>query len=233
MPLRLEVKKKFSCVSDRVKCVDVHPTEPWVLASLFNGHVCLWNYTTQVCVWWGVGGGGEHVNREGSLALCLICYKTFNASFMIHSTFTTIPLRSHISPNPQALIKDIEIGELPVRVAKFIARKQWVICGSDDMMLRVYNYNTSGIRWDGVVRSEGGREAGRKEERKEGNETGGLLLLLLLCCWGGVCVILNGWFVWMFSDVSCYRQSEGMGGASGLHPPHRCAPYPPLCHLLL
>ena len=29
-----------------------------------------------------------------------------------------------------------------VRIAKFIARKQWMICGADDMMLRVYNYNT-------------------------------------------------------------------------------------------
>jgi coatomer subunit beta' len=44
----------------------------------------------------------------------------------------------------QALAKDIEVGELPVRIARFIARKQWIICGADDMMLRVYNYNTSG-----------------------------------------------------------------------------------------
>jgi hypothetical protein len=29
-----------------------------------------------------------------------------------------------------------------VRTARFIARKQWVICGADDMLIRVYNYNT-------------------------------------------------------------------------------------------
>ena len=29
-----------------------------------------------------------------------------------------------------------------VRAAKFIARKQWVVCGADDCFLRVYNYNT-------------------------------------------------------------------------------------------
>lgn len=29
-----------------------------------------------------------------------------------------------------------------VRSAKFIARKQWMVCGADDMQLRVYNYNT-------------------------------------------------------------------------------------------
>ena len=29
-----------------------------------------------------------------------------------------------------------------VRAAKFVARKQWVVCGADDMYIRVYNYNT-------------------------------------------------------------------------------------------
>lgn len=29
-----------------------------------------------------------------------------------------------------------------VRSAKFIARKQWIVAGADDMFIRVYNYNT-------------------------------------------------------------------------------------------
>ena len=29
-----------------------------------------------------------------------------------------------------------------MRTAKFVARKQWIVCGSDDMFVRVYNYNT-------------------------------------------------------------------------------------------
>ena len=36
--------------SDRVKCVDLHPVEPWVLSSLYNGHVHVWNYETQTSV---------------------------------------------------------------------------------------------------------------------------------------------------------------------------------------
>ena len=32
--------------------------------------------------------------------------------------------------------------EVPVRCAKFIVRKQWIVAGTDDMHLRVYNYNT-------------------------------------------------------------------------------------------
>eukprot|EP00510_Aplanochytrium_minuta_P002282 CAMPEP_0184013508 /NCGR_PEP_ID=MMETSP0954-20121128/5059_1 /TAXON_ID=627963 /ORGANISM="Aplanochytrium sp, Strain PBS07" /LENGTH=994 /DNA_ID=CAMNT_0026293719 /DNA_START=171 /DNA_END=3152 /DNA_ORIENTATION=+ len=47
MPLRLEIKKKLSSRSDRVKSVDIHPTEPLVLSSLYSGHIFIWNYETQ------------------------------------------------------------------------------------------------------------------------------------------------------------------------------------------
>ena len=29
-----------------------------------------------------------------------------------------------------------------MRTAKFVARKQWVVAGADDMFVRVYNHNT-------------------------------------------------------------------------------------------
>ncbi len=38
MPLRLDVRKKLSSRSDRVKAIDLHPTEPWICASLYNGN---------------------------------------------------------------------------------------------------------------------------------------------------------------------------------------------------
>ena len=88
MPLRLDIKKKLSCRSDRVKSVDFHPTEPWVLSGLYSGNLFLYDYNTQ------------------------------------------------------ALIKQVEVGMLPVRNAKFVARKQWIIAACDDMSLHVYNYNT-------------------------------------------------------------------------------------------
>ena len=40
------------------------------------------------------------------------------------------------------LIKSFELCQVPVRCAKFISKKQWFIAGTDDMHLRVYNYNT-------------------------------------------------------------------------------------------
>lgn len=46
MPLRLDIKRKLTARSDRVKCVDQHPSEPWLLCSLYNGDVNIWNYET-------------------------------------------------------------------------------------------------------------------------------------------------------------------------------------------
>ncbi|XP_045535444.1 coatomer subunit beta' [Papilio machaon] len=46
MPLRLDIKRKLTARSDRVKCVDQHPTEPWLLCSLYSGDVNIWNYET-------------------------------------------------------------------------------------------------------------------------------------------------------------------------------------------
>jgi len=88
MPLRLDIKKKLSASSERVKSVDLHPTEPWVLAALYSGNVMIWDY------------------ESGSL------------------------------------VKSFEVSDLPVRCAKFVARKQWFVAASDDMRFRIFNYNT-------------------------------------------------------------------------------------------
>ncbi|APA13899.1 hypothetical protein sscle_11g086690 [Sclerotinia sclerotiorum 1980 UF-70] len=75
--------------SERVKGIDFHPVEPWILTTLYSGHVYIWSYETQ------------------------------------------------------AIVKTFELTDVPVRAGRFIARKNWIVCGSDDFQLRVYNYNTS------------------------------------------------------------------------------------------
>ena len=32
------------------RCVDVHPSEPWIVCSLYSGHVYIWNYQTSALV---------------------------------------------------------------------------------------------------------------------------------------------------------------------------------------
>lgn len=44
MPLRLDIEKKLHQRSERVKCVDIHPTEPWVLATMYDGRVFIYDY---------------------------------------------------------------------------------------------------------------------------------------------------------------------------------------------
>ena len=50
MPLRLDVKRKLLARSERVNSVDLHPTSPWILVSLCNGNVHIWNYENQQLV---------------------------------------------------------------------------------------------------------------------------------------------------------------------------------------
>ncbi|BBG99004.1 Coatomer, beta' subunit [Prunus dulcis] len=47
MPLSLTIEKEFAQNSERVKSVDQHPTEPWILVSLYSGTLCIWNYQSQ------------------------------------------------------------------------------------------------------------------------------------------------------------------------------------------
>jgi hypothetical protein len=39
-------------------------------------------------------------------------------------------------------LKSFEASDLPARTGKFIARKNWFIVGTDDLHLRIFNYNT-------------------------------------------------------------------------------------------
>ncbi|KAJ5711341.1 hypothetical protein N7488_005497 [Penicillium malachiteum] len=87
--MRLDIKRQLFARSERVKGIDFHPTEPWILTTLYSGHVYIWSYETQ------------------------------------------------------SIIKTFELTDVPVRAGRFVARKNWIVCGSDDFQLRVYNYNTS------------------------------------------------------------------------------------------
>lgn len=48
MPLSLDMK--LLALSDRIKYLDLHSVKPWMLVSLCNGNVYIWNYETQQMV---------------------------------------------------------------------------------------------------------------------------------------------------------------------------------------
>jgi coatomer subunit beta' len=48
--MRLDVKRQLFARSERVKGIDFHPTEPWILTTLYSGHVNIWSYISQSIV---------------------------------------------------------------------------------------------------------------------------------------------------------------------------------------
>lgn len=42
----------------------------------------------------------------------------------------------------QTEVRSITVAEAPVRAGRFIARRNWIVVGSDDFRIRVFNYNT-------------------------------------------------------------------------------------------
>ncbi|RMZ87728.1 hypothetical protein DV736_g5039, partial [Chaetothyriales sp. CBS 134916] len=48
--MRLDVKRQLFARSERVKGIDFHDTEPWILTTLYNGHAHIWSYETQAVI---------------------------------------------------------------------------------------------------------------------------------------------------------------------------------------
>ncbi|CRK40579.1 hypothetical protein BN1723_004831 [Verticillium longisporum] len=48
--MRIDVKRQLFARSERVKGIDFHPQEPWILTTLYSGHVYIWSYETQQIV---------------------------------------------------------------------------------------------------------------------------------------------------------------------------------------
>ncbi|KAG2732842.1 hypothetical protein G9P44_003832 [Scheffersomyces stipitis] len=48
--MKLDVVKQFSTRCDRVKGIDFHPSEPWILTTLYNGKIEIWSYATNTLV---------------------------------------------------------------------------------------------------------------------------------------------------------------------------------------
>lgn len=120
-----------------------------MLASLYNGSVCVWNHETQVSI---------SIDAFNIYSDYIVLLKGIILFIFLWQT----------------LVKTFEVCDLPVRASKFVARKNWVITGAvsinisykytrialvfmhiygvlnifslfflqDDMQIRVFNYNT-------------------------------------------------------------------------------------------
>lgn len=46
--VRHELMRRYACRVHR--SVELHPTEPWILANLYSGNIYIWNYVTSMLV---------------------------------------------------------------------------------------------------------------------------------------------------------------------------------------
>ncbi|KAJ2005827.1 Coatomer subunit beta' [Coemansia thaxteri] len=132
--------RKLSARSGRVKSVDMHPTEPWVLASLYGGQVHIWNHETQAQV------------------------KTFEVSDLPVRAAKFIARKNWIitgSDDMQLRVYNYNTHE---RVAAFDAHQDYIRCiavhptlpyvltGSDDMSIKLWDWDKN---WKCIQMFEG------------------------------------------------------------------------------
>ena len=64
------MKTQFETKSNRVKAVAFHPTRPWVLASLHNGIIQLWDYRLKFLLDQFDQHQGLHSRRKSLVMSC-------------------------------------------------------------------------------------------------------------------------------------------------------------------
>jgi coatomer subunit beta' len=119
-----KIQRQLFARSERVKGIDFHPVEPWILTTLYSG---------------------MFPRPDGGLLMLMhilsrSCLHMVVRNSSMHASSRPSPAPTNL---PQAIVKTFELTDVPVRAGRFVARKNWIVCGSDDFQLRVYNYNTS------------------------------------------------------------------------------------------
>ncbi|KAJ3286524.1 Coatomer subunit beta', partial [Blyttiomyces sp. JEL0837] len=146
-PLRLDIKvslmsvqRKLSNRSDRVKAVDFHPTEPWLLAALYNGNVYIWNHETQNLV------------------------KTFEVTELPVRTAKFIPRKSWLIAGSDDMhlrvfnyqthekVTAFEAHSDYIRSVAVHATQPYVLSSSDDMLIKLWDWEKG---WRNVMVFEG------------------------------------------------------------------------------
>jgi coatomer subunit beta' len=126
--------------SDRVKSVDMHPTEPWVLCALYSGKVAIYNYSTSTIV------------------------KTFDVSDLPVRCAKFIPRKQWIiagaddmlirvfNYNTQERIAQFEGHQDYIRYIEVHPTQPYILTSSDDMQVRLWDWEKN---WQNIQTYEG------------------------------------------------------------------------------
>lgn len=129
MPLKLDVRRKLLSRSDRVKCVDLHPVEPWMLSSLYNGLVHVWNHENQQLV--------------KSFEVCEVpvrCAKFVARKNWIITGSDDMQIRV-FNYNTLERIHQFEAHSDYIRCIVVHSTQPYVFTSSDDMLIKLWNWD--------------------------------------------------------------------------------------------
>ncbi|XP_074594925.1 coatomer subunit beta' [Brevipalpus obovatus] len=129
MPLKLDVKRKLLARSDRVKCVDLHPVEPWMLSSLYSGLVHVWNLENQQLI--------------KSFEVCEVpvrCAKFVARKNWIITGSDDMTIRV-FNYNTLERVHQFEAHSDYIRCIVIHSSQPYVLTSSDDMIIKLWNWD--------------------------------------------------------------------------------------------
>ncbi|QEU62164.1 Sec27 [Kluyveromyces lactis] len=126
--MKLDINKKLSARTDRVKGIDFHPEEPWVLITLYSGRIEIWNYETQTQV--------------RSIPLCDAPVRA--GRFIARKNWVVVgsddfKLRVY-NYNTGEKVTEFEAHPDYIRSIAVHPTKPFVLTGSDDLTIKLWNW---------------------------------------------------------------------------------------------
>jgi len=129
MPLNMDVRKRLSASSERVKSVDLHATEPWALAALYSGNVMIWDYETATCI--------KSFELSDLPVRCakFICRKQW---FVAASDDMALRVYNY---NTTEKVREFEAHADYIRYLEVHPTLPYVLSGSDDMSVKLWDWD--------------------------------------------------------------------------------------------
>ncbi|WCJ40708.1 Coatomer subunit beta' [Euphorbia peplus] len=124
----LEFTQEFTHLSPRVKSVDVHSMQPWILAALHSGSVHIWNYESQTMV------NSLKVNDSPVRSAKFIERKNW---IVIGSDDKFIRVYDY---NTMELVKEFEAHTDYIRCLSVHPSLPYVLSCADDKMIKIWDW---------------------------------------------------------------------------------------------
>ncbi|SMN19022.1 similar to Saccharomyces cerevisiae YGL137W SEC27 Essential beta'-coat protein of the COPI coatomer, involved in ER-to-Golgi and Golgi-to-ER transport [Maudiozyma saulgeensis] len=126
--MKLDITKTFTNRTNRVKGIDFHPKEPWVLTTLYTGQVEIWNYETKqevrsIQVTETPVRAGKFIARKNWIVVGCDDFriKVFNY-------------------NTGEKVADFEAHPDYIRSIAVHPTKPYILSGSDDLTIKLWNW---------------------------------------------------------------------------------------------